>query len=289
MSNLLADRVMTDVNATTNYLKELFKRSGREINLAEAALLLAKEEYPELDVSAYLRKLDEMADNVRTRLTPQATPETIIAALNQFLFQELGFSGNAKYYYDPRNSFLNDVLDRKTGIPLTLSIVYMEVGRRLGLNLQGVPFPGHFVVKLELKDGQVILDPFSGGATLSEEQLKDRLHRVRGRPTRRPIDRFLVRAGKKEILVRMLRNLKAIYLHQEEFAKALAVVQRILLVLPDLAEELRDRGLLYERLECAQSALQDYKRYIELEPYAPDVREIRNRMIDIGKTSTALH
>ncbi len=280
---------MTVENPTTKDLKELFKRSGREINLAEAALLLAKEEYPDLDVSAYLRKLDDLADNVQARLTPHAPPEKIIATMNQFLFQELGFSGDTKDYYDPRNSFLNDVLDRRTGIPITLSILYMEVGRRLGLALQGVTFPGHFLVKLVLEDGQVILDPFSGGASLSEEELKSRLHQFRGRPSRRPIDQFLNRAGKKEILVRMLSNLKVIYLQQEEFAKALSVVQRILLVLPDLAEEWRDRGLLYERLECAQSALQDYKRYLELEPNAPDIREIRNRMIDIGKTSTGLH
>ncbi len=135
----------------------------------------------------------------------------------------------------------------------------------------------------------MILDPYSGGISLGEDELKDRLHRFRGRPTRRPIENFLNRAGKREILVRMLRNLKGVYLQQEEFNKALSVVQRILLVVPDLAEELRDRGLLYERLECAQSALQDYKRYLELEPYAPDVREIRNRMIDIGKTAGPLH
>ena len=127
-------------------------------------------------MSAYLRKLDDLADNVQARLTPHAPPEKIIATMNQFLFQELGFSGDTKDYYDPRNSFLNDVLDRRTGIPITLSILYMEVGRRLGLALQGVTFPGHFLVKLVLEDGQVILDPFSGGASLSEEELKSRLH-----------------------------------------------------------------------------------------------------------------
>ncbi len=270
-------------------LKQLVDRPEEAIDLAEAALLIAQGEYPQLDIGAYLERLDHLAGKVRARLSPGAPPEKIVAAMNQRLFEEEGFAGNTGRYYDPRNSFLNDVLDRRIGIPISLSIVYMEVGRRLGLSLEGVSFPGHFLVKLELENGEVVLDPYSGGASLSERELGKRLRRFHGDLSGVSIDRFLTGASKKEILVRMLRNLKAIYLHREDFARALSEVQRILLIMPDLAEELRDRGLLYERLECAQSALQDYRRYLELEPNARDVRVIRSRIINIEKTSTALH
>jgi len=270
-------------------LKQLVNRPDEAINLAEAALLLAEEEYPHLDIGAYLRRLDDLSGNVRARLSPDAPPEKIIATMNQLLFEEERFAGNAKHYYDPRNSFLNEVLDRRLGIPISLSIVYMEVGRRLGLSFEGVSFPGHFLVKLELVHSKVVLDPYSGGIYLSEQELSNRLHQFHGNQLNVPLDRFLARAGKKEILIRMLRNLKAVYLHTEDYTRALSAVDRILLIRPDLPEELRDRGLLYEHLECAQSALQDYRRYLELEPDAPDAGEIRSRMIKIGRTTPALH
>jgi len=280
---------MTIKKSTLERLKRLVNDHEEAINLAEVALLLAEEEYPNLDVGAYLRRLDDLSGNVRARLAPGAPPEKIIATMNQLLFEEERFAGDAEQYYDPRNSFLNEVLDRRLGIPITLSIVYMEVGRRLGLSLEGVSFPGHFLVKLELEHSKVVLDPYSGGISLSEQELSNRLHEFHGDQLKAPLDRFLASAGKKEILVRMLRNLKAIYLHKEDYASALSVIDRILLIRPDLPEELRDRGLLYEHLECAQSALQDYRRYLELEPDAPDAAAIRSRMIKIGKTTPALH
>jgi regulator of sirC expression with transglutaminase-like and TPR domain len=209
--------------------------------------------------------------------------------MNHILFQEEGFAGNAAHYYDRRNSFLNDVLDRKLGIPITLSIVYMEVGRRLGLSLEGVSFPGHFLVKLELERGRIVLDPYLGGISLSEQELRSRLHQAYGDQSDVPLDRLLTSAGKRHILTRLLHNLKAIYLRKEEYTKVLPVIDRILLIRPDRPEELRDRGLIYERLECAQSALEDYRRYIELEPNAPDARDIRNRLINLGKITPPLH
>ena len=209
--------------------------------------------------------------------------------MNNLLFQEEGFAGNEKNYYDPRNSFLNDVLDRRLGLPITLSIVYIEVGQRLGLSLKGVSFPGHFLVKLKLEQGRVVLDPYSGGVSLSEQELRNRLHQSYGDQLDVPLDRLLASAGKKHILTRLLHNLNAIYLHTEEFTKTLFVIDRILLISPNLPEELRDRGLIYERLECSQSALEDYRRYIELEPNAPDTREIRSRLINLQKITPALH
>ena len=275
---------MTIKNSTTERLEQLVNRPEESLDLAEAALLIAQDEYPHLDIGAYLRRLDDLSGKVRARLSPGAPPEKIITAMNHFLFEEEGFAGNAEHYYDPRNSFLNEVLDRRQGIPITLSIVYMEVGRRLGLSLEGVSFPGHFLVKLELEHGKIVLDPYSGGISLSEQDLSNRLHH-----SHRRLDRLLASAGKKEILVRLLCNLKGVYLHKEEFARALSAVDRILLIMPDLPEEVRDRGLLYERLECAQSALQDYRRYIELEPDAPDAGHIRRRMIDLRRTTPELH
>jgi len=280
---------MTIENSTTERLKEILNRPEGAMGLAEAALLIAQDEYPHLDISAYLQRLDDLSSDVGARLSHGASPENIIAAMNHFLFQEEGFAGDAENYYDPRNSFLNDVLDRKQGIPITLSIVYMEVGRRLGLSLEGVSFPGHFLVKLKLQQGRVVLDPYSGGISLSEQELSNRLHQSYGDQLDVPLDRLLASANKRHILTRLLRNLKAIYLHTEEFTKVLSVIDRILLIRPDLPEELRDRGLIYERLECAQSALEDYRRYIELEPNAPDSREIRSRLINLRKTTPELH
>jgi len=280
---------MTIENSTTERLKELLDRPEEEMGLAEAALLIAQDEYPHLDIGAYLQRLDDLSREVGARLSPGAPPENIIATMNHLLFQEKGFAGNEKQYYDARNSFLNEVLDRKVGIPITLSIVYMEVGRRLGLSLEGVSFPGHFLVKLERQQGRIVVDPYSGGISLNEQELTNRLHQSYGDQLDVPLDRLLASAGKRQILTRLLHNLKAIYLHTEEFTKVLTVIDRILLISPNLPAELRDRGLIYERLECAQSALEDYRRYIEVEPNAPDAREIRSRMINLQKITPALH
>lgn len=276
-------------NSPTERLKQLLNSPEEALDLAEAALVIAQDEYPQLDIGAYLRRLDELAETVRVRLSPEAAPENIIATMNYLFFKEEGFAGNTTDYYDPRNSFLNEVLDRRLGIPITLSIVYMEVGRRLGLPIEGVSFPGHFLVKLELERGDVVLDPYAGGISLSEEDLNQRLHQAYGEQPEVPLKRLLASAGKKEILARILGNLKAIYLRTEEFAKALSVTDRILLISPDLPGELRDRGLLYERQECVHSALQDYRRYLELAPDAPDAEDIRARMIDLQGPAHLLH
>lgn len=271
-------------------LIQLVNGPEEALDLAEAALVIAQDEYPHLDISTYLRRLDELAQTVSARLAPNAPPESIIATMNYLFFKEEGFSGNTADYYDPRNSFLNEVLDRKLGVPITLSILYMEVGRRLGLPLEGVSFPGHFLVKLPLKQGEVVLDPYAGGISLSEEDLHQRLAQTYGEDHPEvPLDRLLTSAGKKEILVRMLRNLKAIYSHTEEFSKALSMVNRILLIMPDLAEERRDRGLIYDRLECGHAALEDLQRYLESRPDAGDAEDIRDRIIELQGRASSLH
>jgi len=256
---------------------QLVSGPEEELDLAEAALLIAQEEHPEIDVAAYLRQLDALAAAVRARLPESPAPTEIIQELNAQLFREEGLSGNESEYYDPRNSFLNEVLDRRRGIPITLSVVYLEVGRRLGLSLVGVGFPGHFLVKYASADGDLVLDPFSGGISLSHEELEQRLRRMygEGNPFLSQIPQLLTATSKKEILVRMLRNLKGIYLQQSDFARALAVLDRILLVAPDLAMEIRDRGAVHQRLGHLQAAVQDFRRYVQMAPNAEDSETIR--------------
>ena len=212
-------------------------------------------------------------------------------ALNEFLFDELGFSGNTDDYYDPRNSFLNEVLDRRVGIPITLSILYIEIGTRVGLALEGVSFPGHFLVKSATDEGDVVLDPFAGGVPVAEEDLVQRLEARFGEEQARlaPLPQLLVAAHKKDILVRMLRNLKAIYLHREAWEKALTTMNRILLIAPNLPEEVRDRAELYERLECFRPALDGFRHYMELSPAAPEAMDVRRKIIDLERIASRLN
>lgn len=256
---------------------QLVSGPEEELDLAEAALLIAQEEHPELDVTAYLRQLDALAAAVRARLPESPSPADIIQGLNVQLFREEGLSGNESEYYDPRNSFLNEVLDRKRGIPITLSVVYLEVGRRLGLPLQGVGFPGHFLVKYPSAEGDLVLDPFAGGISLSRAELEQRLRSMYGEsnPFLAQIPQLLASVSKKEILLRMLRNLKGIYLQQNDFTRALAVLDRIVLIAPDVAMEIRDRGAVHQRLGHLQAAMQDLRRYVQMAPDAEDSEAIR--------------
>lgn len=272
-------------------LAELLNLPDDQFDLAEAALLLARFEYPTLEVEGYLERLDTLAAQVSSRIEQESDIAERILALNQFLFGEQGFAPNLENFYDPRNSFLNDVLERKTGIPITLSIVYMEVARRIGLPIQGVSFPGHFLVKIPLEKGDIVLDPFAGGRPLTETELLQRLKPIYGdlAPAAISLEPFLVAAQKKEILVRMLRNLKAIYLHKQSFDKALAVLNDILAITPVVPEELRDRGLVFEKLECCRAAAEDYERYLELQPGAPDLFDIRERLIGLKSLSARLN
>ncbi|MBE0619802.1 MAG: tetratricopeptide repeat protein [Burkholderiales bacterium] len=250
-----------------------------EFDLAEACLLIAQDAYPDLDIADYLARIDALAATVRGRVADDAFAKQKLVALNRHLFTELGFSGNAIDYYDPRNSYLNQVLERRTGIPITLSILYMEVGRRLGLRLQGVSFPGHFLVKLRVSGGQLVLDPFCGGEAQSEADLRARLALVlpqREADTLR-LAQFLQPATPRQILARLLRNLKGIYLQLEEAQNTLEVMQRMVMVAPHAAEEVRDRGLAYYRLDCFRAALADLQDYLARRPDAPDANEIRSK------------
>lgn len=268
------------------------------IMLDRAALEIARIEYPDLDVEAYLARLDELAARVAAQLhgLPPASVEQaadaepdlpdlpdVVLALNQVLFEETGLRGNADDYTNPRNSLLNDVLDAGLGIPITLSVVYMEVARRIGLRLQGVSFPGHFLVMSDYGDGVVVIDTFFGGITLSEEQMLGRIRHVLGEelPAHHYLAQFLVPAGKRETLVRMLRNLKGAYVGAERPDKAIPVIDRLLLLVPDEADELRDRGELYRQLDCFRPALDDLQNYLTLTPDAVDAEVVRAHVVQL--------
>jgi regulator of sirC expression with transglutaminase-like and TPR domain len=267
---------------------ELMRKDDTRIDLARACLLIAEDAYPALDVDHYLAEIERMAIRLRGRL-PQATAaEERVVALNQFLFDDLGYRGNTDEYYDPRNSYLNEVMDRKTGIPITLSILYMELGRRVGLPLEGVSFPGHFLVRMRLRRGMLVLDPFTGGAPQSEEELRERLKRVIPEGAtgdvpvgELPLEQFLEPASHRQIVARLLRNLKGIFRETDQPERMLDVLNRMLLVTPEATGELRDRGLLYQRMECFRAALQDLSDYLDREPNADDLEEVRAKQIEL--------
>lgn len=272
--------------------QEIAARPEEDLDLAEAALVIATEEYRNLDVLAYLRRIDEMAGTLRGRLRRDiSTAETVIA-LNYYLFEELGFAGNATDYYDPRNSFLNEVLDRRLGIPITLSMLYVEIGRRVGLAVRGVSFPGHFLVKCLVRDGAVVLDPYARGASLGLDDLRQRLRALRGgtaEASDEAVRQMLVSASKKEILERVLRNLKSIYLQKRDLERALSASARVLVLDPGAAEEYRDRGEIYFELECFRAALTDYQQYLRLRPKAADVDEVRGKVAELQQLAARLN
>ena len=272
------------------------KQEDARIDLARACLLIAQDAYPGLDIERYLAELEGWAIRLRARLANRGGAEDKVLALNQFLFEDLGFAGNTREYYDPRNSYLNDVIDRKTGIPITIAVVYMEIGRRIGLPLAGVSFPGHFLVRLKLRSGTLVLDPFSGGTPLTEPELRERLQRVipdgatDDVPVAElPLDQFLEPATNRQILARVLRNLKGIYREAEKPERMLDVLNRMLVVAPEASAELRDRGFVYHQLECYRAALKDLSDYVEREPDAPDGDEVRVRMMELSALCARLN
>jgi regulator of sirC expression with transglutaminase-like and TPR domain len=270
--------------------RQIVQRADEDIDLAEAALLIATTANHDLDVDRYLARIDELARGLRARVPEDARPDDLIVALNRFLFEEEGFGPNLEDYYDPRNSFLNDVLERRVGIPISLSVLYMVVGWRAGLPLQGVSFPGHFLVKCTLEQGMVILDPYCGGISLSLQELQQRLREARGGEVSRAIVAgLLVSASKKDILARMLRNLKAIYLERQQHACALSVIDWLVALRPGEAAEIRDRGLTYLKLECFRAALEDLEHYLEMTPAAADLDEIRGCVLELRRSAARLN
>lgn len=263
-------------------------RTEADIDLGKAALTIATSDYPDLDINAYLSRIDGLATAVAARLGAEADAYRSIAALNFVLFEQQAFRGNREHYFDPRNSFLNEVLDRKTGIPISLSILYIEVAHRIGLSLQGVGFPGHFLVKYVGDHEEIVVDPFNRGEILSQQDLETMLYRLYGgKIVFEP--QLLETISKKQILRRMLNNLKIIYLRQNDLIKGLSIVDRLMVLDPGAGEDLRDRGLIYLQLECFKQALEDLESYLRLAPHAEDAPAIRQQVTVLTRQVAQIH
>ena len=237
-----------------------------EVSVAEAALVIAQDEYPHVVVGDYIQRLDQLADRIAQNVDPGAGLVATLSSVNRCLFEDEGYDGNRIDYYDPRNSYLNEVMDRHLGIPITLSVIYIEIGQRLNMPVSGVGFPGHFLVKWSTGDGDVIVDPYSKGERLGVEQLNRLLRGVYGdvAPTVNDAPELLAPASKKDILVRILRNLKQIYQSRHDRERTLRILEKLLAIDPVAGVELRERASLYEQFDCYRAAIQDLERFREI-------------------------
>jgi regulator of sirC expression with transglutaminase-like and TPR domain len=260
-------------------LREFAELTGRpdgRIDLARAALAIARWEYPALDVEAYLDRLDAIARGV-DGLRRSADPVGRLHRLREYLFVEQGFSGNRVEPYDPRNSFLNDVLDRRQGIPITLSLVLMEVGKRLGLAVEGIGLPGHFIAGARFGDSQILLDSFNGGALLTPEACEELVGRALGRKVTLKPEHFAPVSGTR-LLARMLGNLKGIYWQREAWDRVVGVIDRLLVLDAKAGHEWRDRGRAWTNMGELRRGLGDWERYLTEFPHAADREAVKGQL-----------
>ena len=287
----------TEVMTPLEYFATLVSTpdDGEDIPLTEAALAIAQVVDPTLDLATAQSDIDRLAATLKARLPADAGQVHKLRLLNRYFFHELGFAGNANDYYDPANSYLSTVVERRRGIPISLAVLLMEIGHQVGLPLRGVSFPGHFLVKLKVRAGDLYLDPMTG-ESLSREQLEERLSeflaalRIDDDPSSQAnmapevfeiaLMQAIREAPSREILARMLRNLKGIYHGRNDYERLLEIQNRLVVLLPDAHEELRDRGLVYAQLECPRAAAEDLTAYLEKVPDAPEAGEIR-RTLDV--------
>lgn len=265
---------------------DLVRGADAEIDLARAALEIARVECPVVPVAPYLLQLDRLA--ARSGAAAAGDPVRVLHRLREFLFDEQGFRGNAADYYDPRNSCLNEVLDRRLGIPITLAVVMMEVGRRVGLRLLGVGLPGHFVVRADVGGGPVLLDPFDGGAVVTPERAEDLVLRALGRRVRLTPDHFAP-ATTRQILTRMLRNLEVVYSRRGAWSKLLGVYERLVVLDEETPAYRRDRGTLLVRLGQLHRGLADWERYLAACPEARDAEQVRARLRQVRQRLASLN
>ncbi|WP_146908076.1 SirB1 family protein [Arenimonas daejeonensis] len=262
-----------------------------ELPLLDTALLIARDEYPDLDAAGYAAQVETYAETLRPQLDRDIDLPARLTAINRYLFEEVGFAGNNVQYDDPRNSYLNQVVDRKLGIPISLAVIQIEVTRRLGMPLDGVSFPGHFLVRLPVDDGILVLDPYNKGRPVSAEELRERAspHLGGQTPDDQQLLQILAPATHRMILMRMLRNLKGLYLEQGDWERVARSADRLLKLSPDTAEALRDRGLAYRELGYTKGAREDLARYLQLLPEADDLESIRSSLIDLSGASTRVN
>jgi len=270
---------------------QVARQPDDDIDLAAAALAVSGLFQQSLATSETLASLERLATEASTRVGPQADLFDKVRALNHFLFEEVGFAGNQDDFYDPRNSFLDQVLSRRLGIPITLSMLYIEVAARLGLPAYGVGFPGHFLVRIGRGDTALMLDAYAGGVALPESELDQRLADLYGQGTLsiRSHPALLRPATKREILVRMLRNLTGIYRDRDEHVNRLAALTASLTLAPDLPDELRERGMLYRDLDYAPAALGDLRRFVEVSDDAEQIAAVTQVIDELGGQPMRLH
>jgi regulator of sirC expression with transglutaminase-like and TPR domain len=261
------------MDAALRAFGNLLQAPDAAIDLGRAALAVARIEYPNLDEPRELGRLDSLAARVGAGRDAGATLER----LRRFLFEEERFRGNDGEYYDPRNSCLNDVLDRKLGIPITLSVLTMEVGRRVGLDIAGVGLPGHFIVSASVGNRAVLLDPFHGGGLLTPTSAAEVAVRAVGRPVKIE-DAHWTPCTRRQIVVRMLRNLKTIYARQKDWSRALGVIDRLLLIDPDAPTHLRDRGTVLVKAGQLWAGATEWERYLSRHPAAQDAESFRQEL-----------
>ena len=264
------------------------------LSLTEAAVSIAQDEFPQLDTQTVLAEIDTLAAKLKRRIPPDAVPVQRLRWLNRFFFQDLGFAGNVNNYYDPRNSYLHTVLSTRRGIPITLAILYIELATQIGLTARGVSFPGHFLIKLRMPEGEVVVDPFTG-RSLSRDQLDELLAPYKRNQGLQgdfdaPLGLFLQAAPARDVLARMLRNLKEIHRAAEDWPRLLAVMDRLVVLLPQGWEERRDRGLTRAEIGLDESAATDLAAYLENAPGAEDHAAISERLAGLrGPGSSLLH
>lgn len=281
---------MNQPTASPGHFRDLFtqqvQRPEEDLEMDRAALYLAGEEYPELDVDYHLSSLDSLAQRIRAEAGDGASPAEQTSRLGRYLFDELGFRGNSEDYYNPANSYFNRVLETKTGIPITLSLLVLEVGRRIGLRYRGVGLPGHFLVGLEGQD--LYLDPFNAGTLLTADGCRDLVERLFG-DRMSWSDDFLTPCTKYDFLFRMLNNLKGIYEQKEEYAKALGMVQRMRIVFPTLPSLYKDIALCHYQLQEYRLAIRNLENYLQAADEPEDAGRVRGQIEAIWSTLNRLN
>lgn len=271
----------------------LAAQADEAVPLLATALLIARDEYPQLDPDIYDSLAQSHVEHLRPEVDSIQAWPLKMAAINRHLFDELGYSGNHDEYYDPRNSYLNEVFERRLGNPISLALIQMEVAHRLGVPLDGVSFPGHFLVRLPVDDGILVMDPFNGGRPLGTEELRERARPHLGPGTDSLDDSTLLQildpASPRAILTRVLRNLHGVYAESEQWDRAARSADRVLKLQPEQPDALRDRGMAYLNMDYAHGARQDLSRYLQLAPEAADADNIREQLIDLGAHSGRMH
>lgn len=273
------------MKASERIRSDFIRMMGRpeaEFDLVHAALLVAAESHPQLDVQSELRRIDAWAEELQSRVEPSFNNLQKLARLRDFAFEHLGLRGDARDYHSPSNSLLNEVMSRRRGIPLTLGILFLELGWRIGMPIEGVGFPGHFLVRLTGEQEDLIIDPYRRGMMVHEEDRRHMLNEITGGRIEYD-ETLLAPASKHDMITRLLRNLKAAYLREDDDANALLAVERLLVLTPGDPDEIRDRGLLHYRMHRFGLALDDLSEYLRRRAEAIDREQIEAHVVSLRR------